>query len=133
MQLFNDVRQVGSFNFIKDEQTLNNINFSAGGLILDKYVFDNLGIDLKTFTSIYDGEDLNKYRWSGSDVDNLINWPDNTVEEDFISSIIIPNENGTLDLEIINEDLEDFIIEEDLQELGNVTYDDVLKEINFID
>jgi hypothetical protein len=121
-----------SFNtFIKQTETIKNFYLRTGIGDLGSYKTYYLLNQLNNFDYLLTDSELEKYRWSGADINNFINWPDNFVETDFEIESNYPINSFDVILTIDQGEALVDNIEIITEELGTAEYSSVDKQINF--
>ena len=121
-----------SFNtIINQAETIKNFYLRTGIGDLGSYKTHYLINQLNNFNYVLTDSDLEKYRWSGADINNFINWPDNFVETDFEIESNYPINSFDVILTIEQGEALVDNIEIITEELGTAEYSSVDKQINF--
>lgn len=121
-----------SFNTIINQiETIKNFYLRTGIGDLGSYKTYYLLNQLDNFNYDLTDSELEKYRWSGADINNFINWPDNFVETDFEIESNYPINSFDVILTIDQGEALVDNIEIITEELGTAEYSSVDKQINF--
>lgn len=121
-----------AFNTIINQvETIKNFKLATGVGELGKYKTYPIVNNLNDFNYSIVNSDLEKYKWSGSDINNFVNWENNSVNTDFEIESNYPNN----DFDVIFNSYEEQVIFSNLdtnyQELGTTQYSEIDKQINF--
>ncbi len=141
-QLVKDQGEVTVKRFVSDQQTLKKFKLTTVTTGLGRYKIYPIINELPQLYLLKSNNELDKYKWSGADINNFINWPDNSITTEFelngnyvadkVSVNILNIEQEVqYNTPIIEQEDISITFTEIVQELGTVEYDDVNKEIIF--